>query len=225
MKFDKILNYLFGYQKSSFEITNEEFEILNRSKPNNKPLNRKDIRNTEQFIESTTVQDWFDEIYEEVFSKTGGDIVQLWLLKFSKLDSYIELKKEPIPIKRALFYLLTNTISETYVRTNSYFQDDQSRFIMECKKELISLLIKTNLELTEKDYKYFIKFWKHHALYFYPIGVFMTRLKKKVKKDGISENLQKFLRSTLKWKCLQTTYYSGYYKRTREIIEEILAMA
>lgn len=219
MKIDNLLHFIFGIKKSTFEITQQEIDILNNKQTvhNKNKVNSSPIVDLElEYIDE--IELLFEGILEEVYLKSKGEIMQLWSLKFPKLDTYIELKKESVFTKKELLYWLTGTISETYTKTNSYCLDDHGRFILECKKTLISLLIKTNLGLTEKDYIHFIKFWKNHDSYFYPVGVFMSKFKKKVKKEGVSSDMKTFLRSILACEKLQT----GYYQRTREIIEEIL---
>lgn len=152
-------------------------------------------------------------------------------VKFSDLKSYHKIKAKKIEEKKAFALWLMEDLARIY-RRNGNKQSYQLKYEsenFECEQALLPLLFRSNLDLEVTDYKYCFTFFKDHILgyrgfEFWPVGFLVQQLERKIKKEGLDEELKFFLDKVIQWKVMKTNknYYGSDIAKVRKKLENIL---
>ncbi|WP_299218435.1 hypothetical protein [uncultured Aquimarina sp.] len=212
MKFDKFLSFIFGIKKSNFQITERELEKISDKIDNNEEAINVDT--TPLFKDS--FEGLSDTIFKEATKKFKINRYNYWAPKFTSLDSYKFLSEQQVAFKRDFTYWITKEIIKFNAKKGVNSNNQKAQYL----QEILNLTLRSNLYFTEEDFIYFINFWVKHPTYI-TLGSLTSRLRQKVKKDGIGEELYTFLKKVLKNPNFHNEFYN-YYKTPRNTIQRIL---
>jgi len=212
MIFDKILSFLFGAKKSNFQITERELEKI--SDENRNEVGAINVDTTPLFKDSFS--ELSNTIFKEATTKFKINRYNYWAPKFTSLDSYKFLSEQQVVFKRDFTYWITKEVIKFNSKKDIHFNNQKAQYL----QEILNLLLRANLHLTEKDFMYFISFWEKYPSYI-TLGSLTSRLRQKVKNDGINKELYTYLKKVLKNQNFNNEFYT-YYKTPRNTIQRIL---
>ncbi|OED44814.1 hypothetical protein AB832_01785 [Flavobacteriaceae bacterium (ex Bugula neritina AB1)] len=220
MKFNKILDYLFGYRKSGFRITQNEIQILEGEQK----------RDTEEkFIvdvnTSFEIEHSFEalllDIFEEAQEKSDNKIHNLYTVSFNTLESYANLLSKHQDYKRQfLLYLIQELLNRKNNKGN-YFFKREDKVPANFKLELCNRILKSKIKLIDKDFIFLINFWKESYPFQCSLKSIIKHLKEFSNQDKISDELENTLASFLRSKAITYLYldeYSDVYSSIQRIV-------
>ncbi len=209
MKLDKILDYLFGYRKSGFEITHQEIRILEGDQKEDT-----DEKLVVDVDTSFKVEHNFEEllldIFEEAKEKSDCELHNLYSVAFGTLGSYANLLSKHPDYKTQFLRYLIESISNRKNSSDNYFFKHEDKVPTNFKLEICNRILKSRIGLTDKDFIFLINFWKDSYPFQCSLRSIVRHLKKFTDKHKVSDEFESTLVSFLRSKKLTYLYIDEY---------------
>ncbi|MFP2995192.1 DUF4132 domain-containing protein [Spongiivirga sp. MCCC 1A20706] len=172
------------------------------------------------------------DIIREIKKSKQSNYFSVYDVKFGELSEYKKLKTANTAYKKKFVNWLVKDIVRIGKRNSGMrtypkkYENDA--FLVE--QELLPLLFRSNLDLTEEEFMYYLsyfkknKFHQRNDLSYWPIGFLVQQLDRHVKKSGCSDTLKKYLNEMITWSELDAgkSYYGSDLGKVKRRIEEIL---
>jgi len=174
------------------------------------------------------------EIVNEIKTNSEDSNFSIYKTKFSELESYKKLKKQKVSFKKDFTFWLVNDVVRIYKKNGSarIYNLKQEGNVFSVEQELLPLLFRSNLELEEADFIYYLNFFNsknyiYKSIFTWPVGFLMQQLERKAKKEGINKELSTFLQKTLTWHQIEknSNYHHESKTKLRNKIESILSLS
>jgi len=179
----------------------------------------------------------YDQILTDLLTEinnreTTRNYFTLYDVKFGELNAYNALKKKEISFKQAFTKWLVSDVVKRYrkKKMRPSFGNDNVDQKLRLEEELLPLLFRSNLQLSDEDYIYYFKHFRNNKyshygrLNYWPVGFLTQQLERKNKKGGIGKELKNFLKTVLSWKELNSknNYYGSDLSKVKNKIEAIV---
>ncbi|WP_435261264.1 DUF4132 domain-containing protein [Tenacibaculum sp. nBUS_03] len=171
-------------------------------------------------------------IVAEIQTQSDSSFFLTTGVKFSNLDSYSQFKKKDTLYKKHFALWLLQDIIRIYNKNSKSHNLKDEREVFSVQQELLSLLFRSNLELTIPEYIDCLIFFKNNKLLYggissWPIGFLLLQLERKVKKEGLSEELELFLNEMLTWESIKrrNNYCGADISKVRNRIKAIISFS
>ncbi|WP_378178309.1 hypothetical protein [Aquimarina sp. SS2-1] len=209
---DKLISYILGVKKSNFQISEKELEKISAKSLDEN--NNIDVDTTVLFKDS--FESLSETIFTEATQKYKVNRYNYWAPKYSSLDSYKFLSEQKTSFKRDFAYWIVDKLVN-FIKHHRMLQKDLEGHYLQ---EILRLLLQSNLHFKEKDFIYFMNFWKDYPAYI-TLGSLTSRLRQKAQKKGISDEMYEYLKKFLKHPRFHNEFYN-YYKTPRNTLQKIL---